>query len=186
MVLTVLGAESLAAEIEYEFSGDLSDSLLQSTITSYIAIMDPENPTGESYENDLLLSPQFASEGGVDFVNLAWDHYLRLPTFVEQGLNSANTFQVDVRFRFNEDSPHEYIHPNHTGVWRNILGTNEGARNEIGFNIFVEKVGDESAITLTVGEGSGRGGSHGREGYLFPIAGNIEENYWHDLSLIFT
>ena len=36
--LAVLSAESLAAEIEYEFSGDLSDSLLQSTITSYIAM----------------------------------------------------------------------------------------------------------------------------------------------------
>lgn len=69
--LTVLSVESLAAEIKYEFSGDLSDSLLQSTITSYIAVMDPEDPGGGSYENMTTASPQFASEDGVDFVNLA-------------------------------------------------------------------------------------------------------------------
>ena len=44
--LAVLSVESLAAEIKYEFSGNLSDSLLQSTITTYIAVMDPEDPGG--------------------------------------------------------------------------------------------------------------------------------------------
>ena len=71
--LTVFSVESLAAETAYEFSGNLSDSSLGSTITSYVAIMDPENPSGGSYENMTTASPQFASEGGVDFVNLAWD-----------------------------------------------------------------------------------------------------------------
>jgi hypothetical protein len=176
--LAVLSAESLAAEIEYEFSGNLSDSLLQSTITSYIA-MDTDKVTEQSYTNYPLASPQFTSEASVNFVTLAWDHYLRLPTFAEQGLSSLNTFQVDVRFRFNEDDPHEYIDPNNPDVWRNILGTNEGARNALGFNIWVEKIDNEFSIALTVGEGSGR------EGYLFWIAHDIEENYWHDLSLIF-
>ena len=74
--LTVLGAESLAAEIEYEFSGDLSDSLLLSTITSYIAIIDPENPTGESYENDLLLSPQFAEDVALGPAGMAMTAFL--------------------------------------------------------------------------------------------------------------
>ena len=177
--LTVLSVESLAAEIKYEFSGDLSDSLLQSTITSYIAVMDPEDPGGGSYENMTTASPQFASEDGVDFVNLAWDHYLRLPTFAEQGLNASNTFQVDVRFRINEDNPHKYIDSNNPDVWRNILGTNEGQRNAMGFTIYSEKNDGESRLSMFVGDGSGR------EGYMYAIADSIQENHWYDLTLIF-
>ena len=167
----------MADGITYDFSGGLSDSSLASSIASYSAT--GSDKFNDSYANYPLTSPQFVSQDGVDFITLAWDSYLRLPSFVEQELKSSNTFQIDIRFRFNEDNPHKYLDPNNPDTWRNILGTNEGTRNALGFNIFVEKVDGDSSLALMVGEGSGR------EGYLSWIAIDISENHWHELSLIF-
>ena len=69
MGLTVFSVESLAAEITYEFSGGLSDSLLQPTITSYIA-MDTDKVAEQSYTDYPLESPQFVSQAEVDFITL--------------------------------------------------------------------------------------------------------------------
>ncbi|PDH31803.1 MAG: hypothetical protein CNF02_13140 [OM182 bacterium MED-G28] len=173
----VFNTKSLADGITYDFSGGLSDSSLASSIASYSAM--GSDKFNDSYANYPLTSPQFVSQDGVDFITLAWDSYLRLPSFVEQELKSSNTFQIDIRFRFNEDNPHKYLDPNNPDTWRNILGTNEGSRNALGFNIFVEKVDGDSSLALMVGEGSGR------EGYLSWIASDISENHWHELSLIF-
>ena len=105
---------------------------------------------------------------------------MRLPTFAEQQLDSTDTFQLDIRFKFTEDNPHEYLNPINPDVWRNIVGTNNGARNSLGFNVFVEKVDGSSSIALMVGEGTGR------EGYLFYIDTDLEDDSWHELSLIFS
>jgi len=167
--LAVLSAESLAAGIKYEFSGDFSDSLLQSTIAGYIwpTTDDSEVP----YTDYPLVSPQFASEAGVDFITLAWDQYLQLPSFASQGIDASNAFQLDVRFQFREGDSADRID-------RILLTTNPGSRNDLGFTVRIEQIGDERILVLEGGEGSGK------EGYRLVIA-NVEDNQWHDLTLIF-
>ena len=127
-----------------------------------------------------LSAPKFETQDGDDFIALDWNHYLRLPNFIEQGLDASDPFKINIRFKLNDSAPGFYQDINNPDVFRNIIGTHEGARNALGFNVFFEKTEEQlGAIALMVGEGSGR------EGYLFYIASDVAIGQWHELSLRF-
>jgi hypothetical protein len=172
VLLLLLSSRGLATECLYEFSGDFSDVSLNSSVRGFVAV---------NYSPSLALSaPKFETQDGDDFIALDWNHYLRLPNFIELGLDTSGPFKANIRFKLNDSAPGFYQDVNNPDVFRNIIGTHEGARNALGFNVFFEKTeGQLGAIALMVGEGSGR------EGYLFYIASDVAIGQWHELSLRF-
>jgi hypothetical protein len=172
LLLLLLSSKGLASGSLYEFSGDLSDVSLNSSVRSFVA--DNDSPS-------LALSaPKFETQDGDDFIALDWNHYLRLPNFIEQGLDTSDAFKTNIRFKLNDSAPGFYQDINNPDVFRNIIGTHKGARNALGFNVYFEKTEDQLGyIALMVGEGSGR------EGYFFKIADDVAIGQWHELSLRF-
>ena len=154
VLLLSLSSRGLATDALYEFSGDLLDVSLNTSARGFVA---------DNYSPSLTLSaPKFETQDGDDFIALDWNHYLRLPNFIEQGLDSSDPFKVNIRFKLKDSPPGSYQDINNPDVFRNIIGTNEGARNALGFNVYFEKTEDQLGyIALMVGEGSGR------EGYFF-------------------
>ena len=172
VLLLSLSSRGLATDALYEFSGDLLDVSLNTSARGFVA---------DNYSPSLTLSaPKFETQDGDDFIALDWNHYLRLPNFIEQGLDSSDPFKVNIRFKLKDSPPGSYQDINNPDVFRNIIGTNEGARNALGFNVYFEKTEDQLGyIALMVGEGSGR------EGYFFKIADDVALGQWHELSLRF-
>ena len=172
VLLLSLSSRGLATDALYEFSGDLLDVSLNTSARGFVA---------DNYSPSLTLSaPKFETQDGDDFIALDWNHYLRLPNFIEQGLDSSDPFKVNIRFKLKDSPPGFYQDINNPDVFRNIIGTNKGVRNALGFNVYFEKTEDQLGyIALMVGEGSGR------EGYFFKIADDVALGQWHELSLRF-
>jgi hypothetical protein len=172
VLLLLLSSRGLATECLYEFSGDFSDVSLNSSVRGFVAVNYSPSPA--------LSAPKFETQDGDDFIVLDWNHYLRLPNFIELGLDTSGPFKANIRFKLNDSAPGFYQDVNNPDVFRNIIGTHEGARNALGFNVYFEKTEDQLGyIALMVGEGSGR------EGYFFKIADDVAIGQWHELSLRF-
>ena len=109
LLLLLLSSRGLATESLYEFSGDLSDVSLALSAQGFVA--DNSSPS-------LALSePKFETQDGDDFIALDWNHYLRLPNFIEQGLDASDPFKINIRFKLDDSAPGFYQDINNPDVF---------------------------------------------------------------------